>query len=197
MTGWALMLRARRTWSALTAMGALAVAERLLINERILISRGFDISLPWAVILPMATAAIVGTAARSQAAQLESGTVRSLPALRLAHLALIGSAAAASTWWASSPLTGPYTEVAALRNLVGFTGLALIAAAAIGGDLAWTLPTAFGLTATVAGTHLGVARGWAWPVHDDSGMLAAVLAAGLLGAGLAAAAALGSREHRA
>lgn len=183
ITGWILFLRARRSYAALLLLAGLALIERQLGAASILISRGFDISLPWVVIMPMVSGAIVGVSVRSGGQQIEAGAVRSMPVLRLGHLGMLATFTAAATWWGSTPLTGDYTGLSSSRNALGFVGLGLLGAVVLGAELAWLLPMGFGLASAIAGTSMGVARPWAWPIRGDGDETSRTIAIALLVAG--------------
>jgi hypothetical protein len=194
MTGWWLLARARRTSSALLVIVTLGLTSRLLGDASIRISENSSFSVPWVVVIPTATAAVVGISSRSAVEMLEAGTARSLPALRLAHLAAILLVAAAVTVWGSSDLTADFGPPAALRNLAGFTGLALVSAAIFGGAMAWALPVAMAAAVLTAGASQGRPHDWAWPIHDNTDSVALLAASALLLIGTATLGAARTRE---
>ncbi len=194
MTGWWLLARARRTSSAVITIIALGVASHLLGDASVRISENSSLSVPWVVVIPMATAAVIGISSRSAVDTLEAGAARSLPALRLAHLAAVLLIASAATLWGSSGLTDEFGSPAALRNLAGFTGLALISAAIFGGATAWALPVAMGVTVLTAGASEGRPHTWAWPIHPNTDSTALIAASVLLLLGTIALATVRTRQ---
>ena len=145
---------------------------------------GNTLTLPWAVIVPVMSAVVIGTTVHTPVSVLEDGTSRHLPALRAAHLATLLALSMVVSGPASIALTGAITAPAALRNLLGFAGLALIAAYAVGSSYAWCLPLAVALSAVIAGTSQdGGIRLWAWPIQTNYDLRAWLIALGLLAIG--------------
>lgn len=193
-SGWWLLARARRTTSAILIIIMLGLLEWILGSASVKLSHDNSLSVPWAVIIPIAAATVVGTASRSAVTQLELGTTRSLHTLRAAHLALILAVTIAATALGSAGLAGDISAPAAIRNLLGFTGLALLAAALLGANLAWTAPVALGLAALTAGAAGGKPYAWAWPIHYNNDSAAALTAAFLFILGALALVYRGARE---
>jgi hypothetical protein len=127
-------------------------------------------------------AAAVGVAATAASpfGEPERVTGLRLPFLRLAVTAALTAAAAGLLAAAGTGghLSGGTLDV--LRNIAGMTGLGLLCAAAFGGGLAWTGPTAY-LVAAVYALYTqwhppGLATPWLWPArppHDLGGALCA------------------------
>lgn len=145
MIGLWLFARTRRTVTAVLLLLSLGLLERIVGSASLQLSDNSSLSVPWAVVVPLLAATVIGTSTSSRAAQWELTSARHQAVLRLGHATALFLLAAAATAWGSDPLTGPVTTPAALRNLAGFTGLALIAAIAVGGNLAWTLPVVVAL----------------------------------------------------
>lgn len=186
MSGPWLFVKARRTATAVLVLLGLALVERILGSASLRLSENSSLSIPWVVIVPLVAGTVIGLSTRSTAAHWELFSARHQAAYRIAHTVTLCLVGAVSTAWGSNPLIGPLTTQGALRNLAGFTGLALIAAVAIGGNLAWTLPLAVGLASLTAGTSQGSPRGWAWPIQPDSNTAATLVALILLAVGMAA-----------
>lgn len=194
MTGWWMFARARRTSSALIIIVALGVISHLLGDASVRLSENSSLSVPWVVVIPMATAAVIGISSRSAFSTIEAGTARALPALRLAHLAATLLIATAATLWGSSGLVGEFGPAAALRNLAGFTGLALISSLIFSGAAAWALPVAMGVSVLTAGASEGRPHNWAWPIHNNTDGTALLIAVLLLLIGTIAQATVRTRD---
>lgn len=175
--------RARHTAQTVAALVVLAAVEYLLGSASLhLLGQNTTVAVPWAVLIPTAAAATIGVTTRSAAADLEDTTSRSLPALRAGHLTIVLAVGLATTFISSVGLIGPISEPAALRNYLGFTGLALISAYFAGSSLAWPLPVAMAIAAATVGAFNGKPYGWAWPIHangDPAAMLTAFISVGL------------------
>ena len=195
-SGWVLLARARRTGVTVCVLVVLGICEYLLGSASLqLFGPSVTLSVPWAVLIPVVGAAAVGVTVRSAVADLEAVTSRSLPLLRAVPLTAALLVGLASTVLGSLGLTGQLTGPAAVRNFVGFVGLGLICAAAVGSNLSWLLPVALAIASASVGASAGVPRAWAWPIHDDGDPLAAGIAVGLLVVGLAVVIAWGSPER--
>lgn len=186
MRGLWLFARTRRTATAVLVLLGLGLVERFLGQAALQLSGNNSFSVPWVVVVPLAAGTVIGTSTRSLAAHWELTSARNQAAYRIGHVIALFLLAAVATTWGAAPLTGPLTTPAALRNLVGFTGLALIAAVMLGGNLARTLPVVGGIATLTAGTNQGVPRGWAWPILANGDQRAVLIALALLAAGAAA-----------
>jgi len=123
-----------------------------------------------------------------------------LPWLRLGATAALTVAAIAmlAAAGAGAHLAGGSLDAA--RNVAGITGIGLLCAAALGGGLSWTGPTAY-MVAAVYALYTQwhpptVATPWLWPArppHDTGGALCALLVFAC-GAGIVAV--RGSRNRR-
>ena len=79
--------------------------------------------------------------------------------------------------------------VAAVRNVVGYTGLAMIGVRVFGSGLAWLPPLAmFGPTLLAGVRWDNTPEPWAWSIHGPHSVTAAVTAAVLCAVGLPLAA---------
>ncbi len=195
VSGLRLFARCRGTTAAMAAFVVLAALGRVLDDAVLRPDEASTFSVPWTVVVPMLTGSVVGLTAGSPLRWLEAGADRRLPALRAGHLAilvLLGSAAALIGSWG---ITGPLSSSGALRNLLGFAGLACLCAWLVGAALAWALPVAFGLVSIVAGTDVGVPRAWAWPIQPDSHAGSWALALCALAVGSTLLVARGARER--
>jgi len=182
-----LHLRSRRAPLALTLITAIAAVLRLM--------------QPWAVgpgpfagTLPLAlatgAAAIIAASTQSPFADPERATWPA-PRLRLIQVAAFVLAAAgllALARLGQDPL-------AAVRNLAGFTGLALITATVTSALLAWITPLAHAL---YCGGQIDAqaVNLWSWPALPSSNHTATLIALLLLGAGVTAITPFGSRDSQ-
>jgi hypothetical protein len=140
-----------------------------------------------------AAAAVIGVTTRSPFGEPERATGRWLPFLRLGScLALaaagVGALAAGS---ASAHLAGG--TVGMLRDLGGFTGIALLTAALLGGALAWIGPIAY-LGIMLPALSSGWTTPWAWPARPPHDRGAAICAALVFATGLAVITLRGARD---
>jgi hypothetical protein len=169
---------------------------------------GLRIALIWrwdaygALQLPLmfeagAAAAIAVTTA-SPLGDPERATGRWLPFLRLAA-ALALTAAAVSALAAAATgahLAGGTLDV--LGNVAGMTGIGLLCAAALGGRLAWAVPTGY-LVAGVYGLYTqwhgpALTTPWIWPARPPHDLGAAICAGLVFTAGIAVTTMRGARD---
>lgn len=146
------------------------------------------------MLLTLAGAAIIAAATRNPFGEAEHTASSPLAALRLTHLLIVTgtatAAVAAAGWTASYATSAPVL----VRNLAGFTGIALLTAAALGAHLAWTVPLGYVM---YCGAELDTQtyRLWTWPILPAGNHAASALAVGLLTAGIAAATITGARSR--
>lgn len=81
-----------------------------------------------------------------------------------------------------------------MRNLTGYTGLALLAAWTLGSGLSWVLPLGYAVLSLFAPTT-GQIPEWAWSVQAASDGEAAFIAGVLLLIGLTLIARSGARQR--
>jgi hypothetical protein len=189
-----LHLASRRIPVALAAVAACAVALRIALHW------------PWdtygALQLPLifeaGCAAAIAVTTGSPLGEPERATGRWLPFLRLgAALALTAAAfGALAAAGAGAHLAGGSLDVA--RNVAGLTGIGLLCAAVLGGELAWTGPLAYLVVGTYAlyGAWHGTVSTtpWIWPARPPEDLGAAICAGLVLAAGLAAITVRGARD---
>lgn len=212
----ALFLRSRQGWQA-------PVGFVLAATLATLFARRYD-DQPFAqatalVLAPLLMACLIGACAGSPFGEPERTAALPLPALRLGHLVglvvlaagclLVANAAFTwfeppveeiTVWVATSEL-----EVAQAlgRNLLAFTGVALLGARLLGAGLAWVGPLGYGLLSLVvlmlARTNEAgepIVPDWAVPVLPGADDTATLAAAGLLLIGLASVARSGASDAR-
>jgi hypothetical protein len=189
-----LHLASRRLPAALAAIAGCAVALRIALHWPW--NTYGALQLPLIVEAGCAVAITVTTA--SPFGDLERATGRWLPLLRLgaavALIAVAGGALAAAG--AGMQVAGGNLEI--LRNLAGLTGIGLLCAAAVGGALAWTGPTAYliiGVYALYTQWHgPAITTAWVWPAHPGHDIGAAACAGLTLAAGLVVITLRGARD---
>lgn len=139
---------------------------------------------PWMIFVPLLSAALIGMSLRSPLDRFDRLAVRRLAGWRLAQFTILFTVAAVGTVQLTADLTGPATTTAGLRNLIGFTGLALLTAGLAGGHLSWLPPVTWALTAATLGDPRNTGPAWDWPVRPDNDFDAFALACtlGTLGA---------------
>jgi hypothetical protein len=143
------------------------------------------------LVLIVAAASVIATSTGSPFGEPERATYP-LPRLRLSHVLAILLAAAALLGLARLH----HDPLSAIRNLAGFTGLALITARLIGASLSWITPLAY---AIYCGGPIDIhaVTLWSWPALPSSNRAAGLIALLLLGAGCVAITHAGARDHHA
>ena len=139
-------------------------------------------------------AAVIGVTTRSPFGEPERATGRWLPWLRLAaSVALTGIAV--GTLAAGAAAAHLASGVAGLaRDLAGFTGIALLTAAVLGGGLAWVGPIAY-LAVTLPALAGNWTTPWIWPARPPHDRGAAICAALVFAAGVAVITVRGARDR--
>lgn len=134
--------------------------------------------------MPLAAAAVIGAGTGGPFGESEGTASRPLAPLRTGHLAglLVVAAltlALAVTWW--NVPEGAWTLV---RNLAGFSGLALLTSRALGSGLCWIVPLGYAVLSLLS-PAAGTVPAWAWSMRAGADREAMAIAAILLLAGLA------------
>ncbi len=137
-------------------------------------------------------AAVIGVTAGSPFGDPERATGRWLPYLRLVAAAALTAAAfgALAAGSASQHLDGGTAGL--LRDLAGFTGLAFLTGAVLGGALAWIGPLGY-LAITLPALAGHWTTPWLWPARPPHDRGAAICAGLVLAAGLAVVTVRGAR----
>jgi hypothetical protein len=143
------------------------------------------------LVLAVAAAAVIANSTHSPLGEPERATYP-LPWLRLIQVTAFLLAAAGLLGLARLG----HDPLAAIRNLGGFTGLALITAAVISAPLSWITPLAY---AIYCGGPIDIQAVtlWSWPALPSSNDTAALIALLLLGAGVTAITRAGARDRHA
>lgn len=197
-----LYLRSRRVGYALALLTLVAVATRVALwfgggAEEIV---GMTL-----VLMPLAAAVVISTGARAPFGESEQTASYPLPMLRLGHLlallawAALGLALGAVlsppstvTGFGSAELVIQPSSVAwwLARNLLGFAGLALLAARWVGSGRAWTVA----LLHAILTVMFLLQSPFGWPLRPVSDPQAITVACVLLAGGLAVIVRNGARD---
>jgi hypothetical protein len=181
-----LHLLSRRTPLALTLILAVAAADWLLAP----LTTGtgaFAGTLP--LVLATGAAGIIAASAQSPFGDPERATWP-VPRLRLIHVLALTVAASGLLGLAR---TG-HDPLAAIRNVAGFTGLALLTATVTSAGLAWIAPLAYTIYCS-GPLDVRTVNLWSWPALPSSDHGACLIALLLLGAGVASITRAGTRER--
>jgi len=138
-------------------------------------------------------AAVIGVTTRSPFGEPERATGRWLPWLRLALPVTLAGAAVGALAAGSASAQLAYGSVGLLRDVAGFTGVALLAAAVLGGALSWIGPIAY-LGVTLPALSGNWATPWIWPARPPHDRGAAICAALVFAAGVAVITVRGARD---
>lgn len=193
-----LYLRSRHTPHAFAALAAMAGLGVLWANAMLqvpMLEGNNQIYIPVMFFIPLLSATVIGAAVYSPFGEVERASSRSLPALRLGHMAGLLGVALATLMLAAMEWRYDWAELILARNLAGFAGLAFLGAVLLGSRLSWVVPIVFGITAYRLGASgYGKFAWWAWPMQPIQNDLAWTLALGLLALGLATVALLDARD---
>ncbi|MDP9475579.1 MAG: hypothetical protein M3R38_07790 [Actinomycetota bacterium] len=200
---------------ALAVLALLALVSWAALG---LLSRPFAVPgvvlVPVLVFAPLAAACVVVAGASSPFGETERTASYGLPALRFVHLAgllacaVLALLVAALAW---GPNHGGWMLA---RNLLGFAGLALLAARAVGGRLSWTAPFVFVTVAAFMGRAetrekperdgplaelmglipAGEYEWWAWPLRPGHDPYSWAVVLGLVLVGLWLVCLYGARD---
>jgi hypothetical protein len=188
-----LYLASRRVMTGLLVLAACAVALRTALHW-LPHTGAFSRQIP--LIIEAGAAAVIGISVASPFGEPERVTGRWLPLLRFGvSLALTGAAFGALAAGSASAQLADGT-LGLLRDLGGLTGIALLAAVALGGSLSWIGPIGY-LGITLPALAGQWATPWAWPARPPHDRGAAICAALVFAAGLAAVTLRGARDARA
>ena len=156
--------------------------------------------VPMLVYGTLAAACVIGVGVHSPFGEVECTTARSLPSLRLGHTAglLLCAALALTACLIVFDLRNAvpaYPFLMLLRNIVGLTGLALLAARLFGAWVSWAPPLAFVAVVSLVGRRPdGTFPTWAWQMQPGNDNLSWAISFALFLAGLALICLLGARD---
>lgn len=150
--------------------------------------------VPVILVVPVACAVVVGLSTRSWMGDLERAAPRRLAPWRFAHAVVLLFIAVALLAPAMDSGYAAYGSAAALRNILGYAGLAFLCAAVVGGELSWMLPLAYALPLPLLGVDAyGDPEAWAWSLQPVSSASSWVWALALIVAGVGAFSVLSPR----
>lgn len=159
------------------------------------VSSGEGLPIPVLLVVPLGSALVIGASAGSAMQDLEGSAALDLRVWRLGHAIGLSVLGAALLVPGTVRGTGGYGVAAAIRNLTGYAGLALVGVCLLGAGLSWVLPVAYALTAMVLAVNSpSVAASWAWPVRPATEALSWGWAVVLAVAGAVAYARFGARQ---
>ena len=184
-----LHLASRRVVTCLLILAACAVVLRVALHW---LPRTGTLSRQIPLTIEAATAAAIGVTARSPFGDPERATGRWLPFLRLATVLALAGAAVGALAAAATSAHLASGSLGLLRDVGGFTGIALLTSAVLGGGLAWIGPVAY-LGVSVAALAGRWTTPWAWPARPPQDRGAAICAAAVFVAGVAVVVARGAR----
>jgi hypothetical protein len=143
------------------------------------------------LVLAVAAAVVISASTRSPFGEPERAT-HPLPRLRLIQVTTLLLPAAGLLGLARLG----HDPLSAIRNLAGFTGLALMTAAVISAPLSWITPLAY---AIYCGGPIDIhaITLWSWPALPAGNHPATLIALLLLGAGITSITRAGARDRHA
>ena len=185
-----LHLRSRRVPAALLALALCGAALRAVLRWHLM--SGGALGQQGLMVIEAGAAVVIAMTTHSPFGEAERATGRWLPYLRLgAALALTGIAVGAlQVGVTGASLPGGVLILA--RNVMGFTGIGLLASLATGGLLAWIPPVAYLGFAEYA-LNAAWRSPWTWPVRPPADRGAWICAAGVFAVGLVAVTVRGAR----
>ena len=185
-----LHLRSRRVPAALLALALCGGALRAVLRWHLM--SGGALGQQGLMVIEAGAAVVIAMTTHSPFGEAERATGRWLPYLRLgAALALTGIAVGAlQVGVTGASLPGGVLILA--RNVMGFTGIGLLASLATGGLLAWIPPVAYLGFAEFA-LNAAWRSPWTWPVRPPADRGAWICAAGVFAVGLVAVTVRGAR----
>lgn len=186
MTGFTLFIRSRRLLAATIALVVLHLAAIVARGAHHQPREGSDAVVPWLIFLPLVSACIVTLYLRSTAYDLDLTAARWLGLWRVGYVLLMLAIAAVASAVLMAGVPGPAGEVATIRNLLGLTGLAMLAGRVLGSRHSWTLPTIYVFATVTFGNPAGHGPSWDWAIHYDADTTALYIAVLLLTTGLLA-----------
>ena len=141
------------------------------------------------LVLTVAAGAVIATSMHSPFGEPERATYPP-PWLRLTQVLMLLLAAAGLLGLARLG----HDPFAAIRNLAGFTGLALVTATTISAPLSWITPLAYVIYCggPIDIQHISL---WSWPALPASNHAAALIALLLLGAGISCVTRTGAHDR--
>jgi len=150
-------------------------------------------ALQFPTLFEAGTAAAIAVTTYGPFGEPERATGRWLPWLRLGTALLLTGVAIAVLAAGAAAANLPGGTLALARNVAGATGIGLLAAAVVGGALAWIGPMTYVVVAEVALSQSWTSP-WTWPARPPHDRGAAICAAAVFVAGITITAVRGCRD---
>jgi hypothetical protein len=187
------VVRARQLPTTLAVIAAVSAVAPLAGTRVIEVRYGSGAGIPYATLIPALSGSLVAGAAGTGVPELERLAARSLVPYRALALALAVAWAVGWAVVAQPSLPGSPGDVAAARNVLGFTGLGLLASLVIGARLAWVVPVSV-VIAVLSLAGAAPPDVLVWPIAPDGNGTAAVVALVSFAAGAVLVVAFGTRQ---
>jgi hypothetical protein len=188
-----LYLVSRRAPAALALLAAFGALLWVALFWHWNVAGGAAAAMVIPLIVEAGAAAVIAVSTYGPFGEPERATGRWLPYLRLAAAVVLTAAAVGALAAGATGGVLPGGFLVMFRNVAGITGVGLLAAAVLGGMLAWAGPMAY-LVLTETMLSGGRTSPWVWPtrpLHDPG---AALCAAGVFAAGAVLIMLRGPRE---
>ena len=186
-----LYLASRRVLTCLLVLAAAAVALRTALHW---LPRTGTFSRQIPLIIEAGVAAMIGATTRGPFGEPERATGVRLPVLRLGVSLALAAAALGALAAGSASAHLADGRLGLLRDLGGLTGIALLAAVALGGAWSWIGPIGYLGAVALPALAGHWTTPWAWPARPPHDRGAAICAALVFAAGLAAVALRGAGD---
>lgn len=198
-----LFLRSRRTERSLALLLLLGTAT--LLWRRLSDGNPLNNDL-MITALPAAAAVVIGASVGSPFRDVEDAASHPVPALRMPQMIGLLILAAGVLGVATAAWPVPDIQWSLVRNVILFTGLALLGARLVGAGLSWLFPVAYGFLAFLA-TLLAASQPhhqlqwtkpgvrWAWSLQAGTEHEAAMVASVILVIGAGVVAWYGGRDR--
>lgn len=186
---WLTFGRAYRGVPSLAGILALVVLNALVGAREVQSGITEPVTIPFALLIPAVMACVIGFSSYGEVGYLDrTGTVR-VPVARLLLLLTLLLPAAVGllllTPAAASPEALGQGEWAALRNLLGLTGVVMLSVCFLGQEGSWVPATVLTGAALFLGRHGAGAGAWSWISAPQADSGAFLVAAALFLCGLA------------
>ena len=185
-----LHLRSRRVPSALLALALCAGALRAVLHWHLM--SGGALAQQGPMVIEAGAAALAAMTTHSPFGEPERAAGRWLPYLRLGTALALAGIAIGALQLGVTGASLPGGVLILARNVIGITGIGLLASLVTGGLLAW-IPVFGYLGFAEYALNASWRSPWTWPVRPPADRGAWICAAAVFAAGLAAVAVRGAR----
>jgi hypothetical protein len=196
-TGWLrlawLYLVSRRAPGAVALLAGFGVLLWAALFWHWNIAGGAAAAMVIPLIVEAGAAAVIAVTTYGPFGEPERATGRWLPYLRLGAAVALTAAAVGALAAGATGGALPGGFLAMFRNVAGITGVGLLAAAVLGGMLAWAGPMAY-LVLTESALAAGWTTPWVWAARPPHDLGAALCAASVFAAGAVLITLRGARE---